>query len=492
MAKKLLAFDLGASSGRAIIGSYENGKLELTETHRFPNGPVKRGNSLFWDYESLVSELICGLKKSLAVTADIDGIGIDTWGVDYVLFDRTTGKPKRMPYHYRDSRTENIPEKVWQLISPGDLYAHTGIQVMAFNTVYQLFAHYKDHPEDFDNAVMLPIADALCYALGGDMTAEYTMASTSNLLNPITHEWDWDIIEKLKLPKDIFPPVVQPSTAGGRLSAKLQQELGCGAIPLIKVGSHDTASAVAAVPAPEEGDWAYLSCGTWALLGAELKEPLLTAEAGEAPFTNEGGLEKRIRFLSNIMGCWLLQETKRLWTEEGRTIGFAEMSQTARNAESCRSFINPNNNMFFTPGDMPERVKRFCRESGQHVPENDGEVLRTIYDSLAIYFKLKLDKLAEVLKTKYSVFNIVGGGVQDKLLMQLTADAMNIPVVAGPVEATATGNLLSQLICLNELEDLKAARKVVQRSFEVQRFEPDAENAAAYRDSLTRFIAVER
>lgn len=490
MGKKLLAFDLGASSGRAILGVYENGKLTLTETHRFINGPVEKSGSLYWDYPALVNELVTGIKKTLALAPDIDGIGIDTWGVDYVLFDRNSGKMKRLPYHYRDSRTENVPEKVWQLVSPGELYARTGTQFMILNTIYQLFAHGKEHPEDFVNAIMLPMPDALAYALGGEQTAEYTMASTSNLLNPITRKWDFDIIDKLKLPRDIFPDVVMPSNIGGTLSEKLRRELKCGKIPIIKVGSHDTASAVAATPAPEKGDWAYLSCGTWALLGAELDEPILTSAASEVPFTNEGGLRGKIRFLTNIMGSWLLQETRRVWNEAGRNVSFAQMEAMARESEMCKYFINPNDMSFLTPGDMPERVRKFCAGSGQGVPETDGEVLRAIYDSLALYFKMKLGALSGMLNAHYDVFNVVGGGVKDGLLMQLTADALNIPVLAGPVEATATGNLLSQLICLGELSSLAEAREVVKKSVELKKFVPNAENNRRFEAAAGKFGAL--
>lgn len=492
MAKKLLAFDLGASSGRAILGTYENGKLELRETHRFVNGPLEKPDALYWDYPALVNELITGLKKTLEIEPDLDGIGIDTWGVDYVLFDRNSGKMKRLPYHYRDSRTENVPEKVWQLISPGELYSRTGIQFMMLNTIYQLFVHGKEHPEDFVNAVMLPMPDALAYALGGDMTAEYTEASTSNLLNPITRKWDFDIIDKLKLPRDIFPEVVMPSSIGGTLSEKLQRELNCKAIPIIKVGSHDTASAVAATPAPDNGDWAYLSCGTWALLGAELDEPILTSAAGEAPFTNEGGLWGKIRFLTNIMGSWLLQETRRVWNEAGRNISFSQMEDMARNSEMCKYFINPNDITFLTPGDMPERVRKFCARTEQGVPGSDGEVLRAIYDSLALYFKMKLGVLSNLLDVRYEAFNVVGGGVKDGLLMQLTADALNIPVIAGPVEATATGNLLSQLICLGELSSLSEARQVVKNSVELKKFTPNPENNRRFEAAMEKFILLDR
>ena len=266
--KNFLAFDLGASSGRGIIGKLENGKLTLTEVHRFANGPTEQGGSIYWNYPQLVEELKTGLKKALAIEPALDGIGIDTWGVDYVFFSNTTGRFLRWPYHYRDVRTGNAESDVWSKISKQELYGHTGIQCMTLNTVYQLAAHFREHPEDFKDSHFLTMPDALARALGGDDTSEYTDCSTTNLLDPVTKEWDWEVIDRVGLPREVFPKIVKPCTFGGTLSEELQRELGCGPIPIIKVGSHDTASAVGAVPAPTSGNWAYISAGTWALLGA--------------------------------------------------------------------------------------------------------------------------------------------------------------------------------------------------------------------------------
>ncbi len=485
MRKVYLAFDLGASSGRAILGCFENGRLELKEVHRFPNGPMEKDGSFYWNYPSLCNELAAGLEKALAEEPEIDGVGIDTWGVDYVLFDKTTGETKRLPYNYRDHRTDNIPAEIWEkIISKDELYSRTGMQFMQFNTLYQLCAHKEEHPEDLKNAFMLPIPDALSYFLGGDRTAEYTECSTSNLLDPVKRDWDMELIDKLGLPRDIFPAIVPPCSAGGKLKAEFARGKD---IPIFKVGSHDTASAVAAVPAPEEGNWAYVSCGTWALLGAETSQPNTGKEAGEAPFTNEGALEGKIRFLTNIMGSWLLQETKRCWKEAGKDLSFAQMEQMAIAAPAGKFLINPCDSTFLAPGDMPGRIKDFCEKSGQGTIPDDGALLRTIYDSLALCFASNVAKLEKILNVKYQALNMVGGGTKDGLLMQLTSDALNIPVIAGPVEATAVGNVLAQCMASGVLKNQKEARQVVKNSFEVKNYQPNAEMHKVYQELKDKF-----
>ena len=485
-----LAFDLGASSGRAILGRLTAGKLELTELHRFANGPVERDGALYWDYPRLVEELKEGIRKAVAAEPALDGIGIDTWGVDYVFFDRTSGKPKRLPYHYRDSRTERSTREVWSRLPKEELYAHTGIQCMNLNTLYQLAAHHREHPEDFENSVFLMMPDALAYALGGEMTGEYTVCSTGDLLDPEKRTWDWEIIDRIGLPREVFPDIVPSCSRGGVLSAELQKELGCGPIPILKIGSHDTASAVGAVPAPQSGNWAYISAGTWALLGAEIDRPLRTEASQAASFTNEGGLDGKIRFLTNIMGSWLFQETRRVWSEKRGSVSFAEMEKLARSAEVCKFLVNPNDASFVAPGDMPRRIADFCTATGQGTPNSDAEAVRAIYDSLALYFRCKLETLERLLGVQYACLNIVGGGTKDGLLMQLTSDALNIPVVAGPVEATAIGNLLAQAMTAGELSGLAEAREVVKRSFEVKTYRPDAGLHARYEAQMARFRAL--
>ncbi|MBQ7394138.1 MAG: rhamnulokinase [Lentisphaeria bacterium] len=488
MRKVFLAFDLGASSGRGILGVLtDGGNLSLQEVHRFENGPMPKDGSLYWDYPALCAELKKGIDLAFQAEPVIDGIGIDTWGVDYVLFDRRTMEPKRLPFNYRDSRTDHAPEKVFAKISRKDLYRRTGIQHMPLNTIFQLAAHLETYPEDFDHAVMLPIPDALAFYLGGAATAEYTECSTTGLLDPAARTWDWELIDLIGLPRSIFPEIVQPGTVCG----SLKPEFGHGDVPIYKVASHDTASAVAAVPAPEGGPL-YISCGTWALLGAETNRPDCSAEAEKVPFTNEGGVDGTIRFLSNIMGSWLLQETRRNWKQEGKSLSFAEMETMARRAVSGKFLINPCDNLFLPPDDMPGRIRRFCEEHGQGAVPDDKALLRAVYDSLALAFARGIDGLEKLTGKTYPVIHTVGGGTKDELLMQLTADASGKVVEAGPIEATAIGNLLMQMRGAGVCPDLAAAREWVKKSFPVKRYTPDPESGALYaacREQFLKFFA---
>jgi rhamnulokinase len=492
MTQKYLAFDLGASSGRAIIGTIEQGKLSLEEVHRFSNGPIEKDGSLFWDFNLQCAEIRAGLKKALAIEPNISSIAIDTWGVDYVLFNRTSGEMIRLPYHYRDSRTDAIPEKVYQIISQEKIYQRTGIEFMQLNTLYQLVAHKEAHPEDFEDSVLLLMPDALTYMLNGAITCEYCEASTTNLLDPVKRDWDFELIDMLDLPRSIFPEIAFPGRVSAPLKAKLQKEFNCGPIPVVKVGSHDTASAVGAVPAPADRDWAYISCGTWALFGAEIDTPIRTDEARLGPFTNEGGLDEKILFLSNIMGTWLFQETRRVWNEAERDISFADMEKMADEGEAFKCLVNPNDNLFLTPGDMPAKVREFCAKTGQKTPETDADVLRCIYDSLAVYFRTKLEKLEKILGVDYASLNIVGGGIQDRKLMQCTADCLGFPVEAGPVEATAIGNILAQAIADKDLSDLTAAREVVKNSFDVEKYEANPNDKAKWDKAVEKFISLSK
>ena len=471
MASAHLIFDLGASSGRAMIGRLEAGKLSLREAHRFKNYPVERGGSWYWEFDHLVAELKEGFRKAFALDPGITTFSIDTWGVDYVFF--RGGKPIRDPFNYRDERTYAAMEALHRKVSRDELFAATGIQLMNINTVYQLFAHREAFPGDFeDGSMMLFMPDALHYVLTGDTRTEYTIASTGALLDPRTRDWNRRLLAKLGLPESVFTPIVPPSTAGMPLRAEIAAELGIPRVAGIKCGSHDTASAVAALPLRDGGAAAYVSLGTWALLGAELPAPMLTPEAGRAHYTNEGGLEDTIRFLTNITGTWILQECRRVWSEEDhREISFGELSQLAANS-AAPGRIDPNDDSFSPPGDMPKRIVEYCRRTGQRIPEGRGEILRTVYDSLAEAFAAKLAELEKFTGQRYGELHIIGGGVQDRFLMQLTADAIGRPVAAGPVEATATGNLLSQLAAAGEIPSLAEGRRLVADSFPVTMWQP--------------------
>jgi rhamnulokinase len=473
MKKTFLAFDLGASSGRGILGTIDNNKLELKEIHRFVNGPVEKDGELFWDINEIFKELKFGLKKALDECDEISGIAVDTWGVDYVLL-KENGEFARLPYNYRDSRTDGVVENFFKDKEvEKKIYSKTGIQKMFFNTFTQLIAHKRQHPEDFKNAKLLFMPDALTYLFSDEIACEYTIASTSQLLNAKTKEWDKDVIAELGLPMDIFPKIVSPSTPSFMLKEELQKEFSCPPIPLIHVGSHDTASAVAAVPADKKKNWAFISCGTWALFGAEIDSPILSLEAMEAGYTNEGGLNYTIRFLSNINGTWLLQETRRTWKELGKDISFMDIEKMAADAPESKFTIDPSDDIFVHPGDMPSRVREYAAKHNLGELPDDASVVRCIYDSLAQCFADKLKELEKLKNCKFDCINIVGGGTKDDLLMQLTANRTGVTVISGPVEATAIGNIISQAIASGVIFNLGAGRDIVKNSFPVKEFQPE-------------------
>ena len=477
--KTYLAFDLGASSGRAILGGIDAGKLVLREVHRFPNNGRISGGALRWDIGGIVAELKKGIVKACADGAPVS-MGIDTWGVDYALFDRRSRELAEEPYTYRDDRTAAIRPEVFARIPKDELYRRTGIQDMAFNTIFQLAAHRKSDPELLERTTFLHMPDALGFLLGGTFDTEYTDASTSGLLDARKRDWDFEITDRLGLPRELFPKIVPPGSSGGRLSAAVARELGVPQIAFVKVGSHDTASAVAAVPDVTGREFAFMSCGTWALLGAEIGEPCLSGKALEEAFSNEGGLNRTIRFLSNIMGCWLIQECRRFWQAEGKDYSFPELAAFARECEVLRFLVDAKSEAFLAPGDMPGRIAEAAKLPSGAKPETVGEIMRCIYDSLALSVRNELRRLERVRGVSYPALHIVGGGTQDTLLMQLVSDACGIPVYAGPVEATAIGNLLVQMIASGEVPDLAAARKLVAASFELKKFSPDDKMARLY------------
>ena len=487
-ARKFIAVDLGASSGRVIVGILENGKISLEEIHRFENGPEERSTSLFWNLDHIFTEVKTGIKKAAAAHPEVESIGIDTWGVDYVIV-KPDGTFTRDPYNYRDARTEAVPEKVFRLIPETELYAHTGTQRMIFNTIYQLFAHRETHPEDFaEGNSLLLMPDALAYLLCGSRTCEYTHASTTNLLNAASREWDWEIIDRLGLPRSFFPALTPPSTIVGKLSGELTREFGCQPIRICKVGSHDTASAVASVPAPTDKNWIYISFGTWALFGAELDAPVLTEESLQAGFTNEGGLNGKIRYLTNIIGMWLAQELKADWARrDGAKMPWSKIDRMALEAEPLKFIINPNAHEFLAPGDMAGKIRRFCERSGQGSP-NDAETIRCVYDSLGLCFRAKMDQMSRLSGSRYDCLNIVGGGSNAKVIMQIATDICNVRVIAGPVEATAAGNILSQAIACGEVKDLEAARDVIRASFTPDIYEVKDHDRAKYDAAYKRFL----
>lgn len=469
--KKVLSFDFGASSGRAMLASYENGKIEMAEIHRFSNDPVSVNGRMYWDVLRLFFEIKTGITKAVNA-GGFDAIGIDTWGVDFGLINKK-GELIGNPFHYRDQRTKGIPDKIFsEIISKEDLYHRAGMQFMHFNTIYQLMYLKYNEPEllaQADKFLMMP--DLFAYFLTGEMKEEASIASTSNLLNPNTKDWDFELIEKLGLDKKLFAPIVKSGSIYGYLSDEICNELGCKKVPVVAVCSHDTASAVAATPTSAE-DFVYISCGTWSLFGIESKTPFLSDEAYKADFTNEGGFDGTIRFLKNIMGLWLIQESRRQWRREGIEVGFDTLEKEALASEPFKCFINVDDPMFETAGNLPKRVLEFCEKTGQYVPETRGEIMRCIYQSLAMKYKHTYNMLSDFTKREYKSINILGGGIKDKLLCRLTADATGATVFAGPTEATVMGNIAVAFYALGEIADFKELRKTVANSTDLKEYIP--------------------
>lgn len=475
---KVLAFDFGASSGRAMLFTFDGEKLSIEEMHRFSNDPVMAGNSFHWDVLRLFFEIKQGINKTvLAGHKDIKAIGIDTWGVDFGLFDKN-GKLLGNPYHYRDTRTSGMIDLANQMMGKKYIFDKTGIQFNFFNTLFQFMAMKKENDPVLGIAdKMLFMPDIFNYLLTGVMKNEYSIASTSQLLNVKTKDWDKELMEKAGIPTDIFGEIVMPGTVIGELSDDICEELGCPKIPVVAVGSHDTASAVASVPVTEDYKYAYISTGTWALMGSELDSPNVTDTTFQYDFTNEGGVCGKIRFLKNIMGLWIIQESKRQWAREGKNFTFDDLEQAAWSAEPFQSFIDPDCEDFAAPGNMPRRIREFCKRTGQHVPEGEGEIIRCVAQSLAFKFRMVADAIEDITKEPLSAVHMVGGGIKDTMVCRFTASATGKTVLAGPVEATSTGNAVVQLMALGKIGSLTEGRQIVKNSFPVKTYEPeDAEN----------------
>ncbi len=485
---KMLAIDLGASSGRGIVGGFDGKKLTLRENHRFSNDPVITNGRMYWDILRIFHEIKQSITKTVLEGDNVSTIGIDTWGVDYALLDKQ-GRMLANPMHYRDTRTEGIVEHVEQFFSMDELYAKGGIQRINFNTIFQLAADMRDNPEMVAQADrMLNIPDLLNYFLTGKMANEYTILSTGAILDANTREYAFDLLDKLGLPRRLFGEIVQPGYNVGKLLPQVQGETGKCDASVLTVASHDTASAVIAVPTQEE-DFIYISSGTWSLMGTELKSPLITPESNRLNLTNEGGAMGTIRFLKNIMGLWIIQESRRQWKREGKDYSFAQMETWAKECKPFQSLIDPDHPSFATPGNMPEKIREFCRRTGQHVPESVGEVVRCIYESLALKYRKTAESIEAMMGKKAKVIHVVGGGTKDKFLSQMTADACGVPVAAGPEEATAIGNLMMQAIAVGEVANLAQAREIVAASFELKRYEPSTDRNM-WDEAYGRFCAL--
>ncbi len=472
--KNVLAFDFGASSGRAMLGKFDGSRITIEEIHRFSNDPETIGTNYYWDIIRLYYEIKTGLSKAQE-SGGFDSVGIDTWGVDYGLIDKN-GNLLGIPRHYRDGRNEKASKDLQKRISLEELYSETGIQNAVFNTIYQLWADHLNQPYLLDNAEhLLLLPDLFGYFLTGKIHTDYSHASTTALLSVKTGDWDYDLIKRLGLPKKIFYPVGPSGAELGALLPELCEELMIPSARVISVASHDTASAVAAVPTLEK-DTVYISCGTWSLFGTELDEPNTSPEAMASNFTNEGGYGGKIRFLKNIMGLWLIQQSRRYWNRQGLGLSYDDLEQLARECPPFQSMIDVDDPAFFPPGDIPVRVQDYCRKTGQPVPETVGQIMRCLYDSIALKYRWSFDTLKELTGKDYSAIHMVGGGIKDELLSQLAADVCGVKVVAGPVEATVIGNIAVQLIAVGAVRDLTEAREIIRNSFDVKTFLPDTES----------------
>ena len=460
--KYYLAIDIGASSGRFILGSIVNGKLVLEEIYRFKNYVSEKNGEYFWDISHLEKCIIDGLKQCKKVGKIPISIGIDTWGVDYALLDKNDKLIGKV-FSYRDQRTEKILDKVFSIINAKELYLRTGIQPLPYNTIFQLYSDKETGK--IDNAeTMLFTPDYLSFFLTGKKQSEYTIASTSGLINAKTREWDWDIIDRLGLKKSIFKSLSNPGSVVGRLRDEVKKEIGFDAI-VIAPASHDTASAVMAVP--EVDNPLYISSGTWSLMGIENQSEYTGDDARISGFTNEGGFNKSIRFLKNIMGLWMIQCIKKEFEDK---YSFSDFVVEAEKAKDFESLVEVNDKSFFAPASMIQAVKDFCAKTGQKIPESVGEIVRCVYNSLAKSYKDTADDIERIYKTKFNAISIVGGGCQNELLNKLTAKWTGKTVVAGPVEATATGNILAQMIADGAVKSLTEGKKIISDSFNVKTY----------------------
>jgi rhamnulokinase len=475
-AKHFLAFDLGAESGRGILGRLDGSRLSLEIIHRFPNGAVRTLDALHWDVLRLYSEMLQTLRRCAAQHGALDGIGVDTWGVDFALLGRG-GVLLGNPRHYRDPYTEGIMEQAFARVPRAEIFRHTGIQFMRFNTLFQLLALQRDRSPLLDMAeTLLFMPDLFHYWFTGIKVNEYTDASTSQMLDANTRNWSHELIRAFALPSQIFGTLIQPGAVLGPLRPSIMQETGINAASVIAPASHDTASAIVAVPASVPS-WAYISSGTWSLMGVEWKQPLVSDAAREANFTNEGGVGGTIRFLKNIMGLWLVQECRRAWERAGTVYSYDELMRQAETAPPFVSLVNPDEPSFLLPANMPAALADFCRKTGQPAPDSVGATVRCALESLALCYRWVLERLETLTGQRAEVIHIVGGGSQNALLNQFTAEACNRPVLAGPVEATAIGNVLVQALGAGVLGSVTDARKVVRRSFEVRTFTPHQPDA---------------
>ena len=491
--KVFLAVDIGASSGRHLAGLFDGKKLELAEIHRFTNGPVTVAGRMVWDLPRQWNDIKEGLRHAgAAYGTRVASVGVDTWGVDYALLaagDELLGNP----YCYRDSRTEGMLEKAFSLVPREEIFAQTGLQFMELNSLYQLLAmRLSGSPLLGIAEDLLMMPDLFHWLLSGEKANERTDVSTSQLYNPQTGDWAWELIDKLELPRKIFGKIVDPGTRLGTLLPHLASGAGLGSVDVVLPGTHDTASAVVAVPATgevqEQPDWCYISSGTWSLMGVEVPRPVVNEKCAELNFTNEGGVGGTTRLLKNIAGLWLVQECRRIFGQQGRDFMWGELTRLAAEAPALRSIINPDDPRLVAPVSMPETIAKLCRESQQPIPESDGQFIRCALESLALKYRQVLGWLEELVGGRIETIHIVGGGTQNELLSQMAADACNRRVVAGPIEATALGNVAVQAVASGEIGSISAAREIIRQSFPVREYLPT--ETGPWDEAYQRFLSL--
>jgi rhamnulokinase len=466
---KFLAIDLGASSGRGIVGEFEDKKITLHEISRFNNQVVRIFGSHCWNIYDLYENIKLSIKKAFVEYDELSGIGIDSWGLDFVFLDKY-GNVIGLPNTYRDNRTDGIPEKVFKKISKQVIYKETGIQFLKINTLYQIYSYKLKNPDMFqyvDKILFLP--DYLNYLFTGKKLNEYTISSTSQILKADTKCWSDNILKSLGISKELFFNVSEPGSVIAEMHGKVKEELNVPSVDLLLVSSHDTASAIVSVPA-EGDDWAYLSSGTWSLIGAELDAPIINDETYKNNYTNEGGAFNKIRFLKNVSGMWLLQESKRIWEERGIKYTYDDLIENASKAKSFQGFIDTDADIFLKPENMPDAINEFLVKTGQEEVMDNFSIVRIIFESLALKYREVIEVLQKLINKNINVLHIIGGGSKNDLLNQMTADSTGLKIVAGPTEATALGNLLLQAKAKGIISTLGEAREIVRNSFELKKF----------------------
>ncbi|MEG1311447.1 MAG: rhamnulokinase family protein [Romboutsia sp.] len=460
--KQVLAFDFGASSGRVMLGIFNGSEIDIKEIHRFSNDPVIINGTMYWDVLRLFFEIKQSLIKAKAF-GKIDSIGIDTWGVDFGLLDEY-GKLLENPIHYRDCRTSGMVEKSFEKICKDEFYDITGNQFMEINTVFQLLSLKEMRPYMLERAdVMLLMPDLFNYLLTGKKITENSIASTTQLFDAKNRTWSEKVIESLGLPKRLFTNIVPSGSIVGKIAEDISEELKIDTCDVIAVAGHDTQSALVSVPTQED-DFIFLSCGTWSLLGTEINNPIINEKSNNYNITNEGAYGDKVSFLKNIIGLWMIQESKRQWEREGKLFSFSELEEMAQKVKPFKCFIDPDDPIFVPAGDIPKRIREYCLKTNQEAPQNEGEVIRCINESLALKYRHSLEEIKDCTEKEYKTIYMVGGGIQSKLLCQMAANACGLKVSTGPVEATILGNIAIQLMASGEIKGLKEARKIIEGS----------------------------